>query len=321
MKLSQTVAGFVLFRSTDLAQNTLTGYRHIFAKLQTHLADPDIATITATDIVQYLDYLATTPQPMGGVARRPPRPLSRKSRLNVHAALSSLFTWAVSEGYAPENIMRHVPRPRPEQRAILPFTREDILALLDAADKITYTRQEKLVHAARQTAIRDRAIIALLLDTGMRASELCHATVGDLDLKNNRLRVMGKGSKERVLMIDTRTAKAVWRYLTEYRAGAPDSAPLFTNHGTDDEPLTRRNLITLLHRIGSAAGVRGCHPHKFRHTFAINFLKNGGNLYALQATLGHTTLDMCKRYLAISQADTEEAHKLASPVANWKLRP
>ncbi len=82
-------------------------------------------------------------------------------------------------------------------------------------------------------------------------------------------------------------------------------------------PFTRDNLGNLLKRIGDRAGVSNIHPHRFRHTFAINYLRNGGNVFALQAMLGHTTLDMVKRYLQIMQIDLEREQQKASPVDNW----
>ena len=80
-------------------------------------------------------------------------------------------------------------------------------------------------------------------------------------------------------------------------------------------------------RLGAKAGVSDCHPHRFRHTFAVNFLRNGGNAFGLQMALGHTTLQMVQTYLALAQADPstalrtglDAAHRKASPVENWRL--
>ena len=83
--------------------------------------------------------------------------------------------------------------------------------------------------------------------------------------------------------------------------------------------MNRDALLKLLIRLGAKAGVRDCHPHRFRHTFAVNFLRNGGNAFELQMALGHTTLQMVQTYLALAQADLDAAHRKASPVENWRL--
>jgi site-specific recombinase XerD len=171
-------------------------------------------------------------------------------------------------------------------------------------------------HALPHTK-RNKAIILTLLDTGIRASELCSIKVIDLDFKNKQITVNGKGDKERVLEISSRTAQLIWRYLITRSSELPDKAPLFA--GDFDLPLTRSGLLQLIKRIGKRAGVPNAHPHRFRHTFAINFLRNGGNIYALQELLGHSSLDMVKHYLALSNQDCAAVHRMASPVANWGL--
>jgi site-specific recombinase XerD len=168
----------------------------------------------------------------------------------------------------------------------------------------------------RPTALRDRAIILTLVDTGMRASELCNLRIYDADLRNHQITVQGKGKKERIVAISPRTAQLLWRY----RSSRPDAKPtahLFVVRY--DRPFNRTVLGRLLKRIGKRAGVLNVHPHRFRHTFAIAFLRNGGNVYVLQRMLGHSSLDMVKRYLAIAQADVQDAHRDASPVTNWCL--
>jgi len=318
LTLTQAIEGYMLYKQTALSPNTLAGYQIVFEKLQRYLPDdPYLMDITSADISQFINYLGSTPQPMNGVAPRRAKPLSKKSLLNVHTALSSLWTWAMEQGWAETHIMRHVARPKPEKRAINPLSKADLQALLDACNSYSYERDGKTITAPRVTALRDKAIILLLVDTGLRVSELCRARIGDLDIRNHRLKVLGKGSKERILRMDARTTQAIWTYLTT-RPEAKEDDPLFSNYNSNRR-MKRRSVLALTKRLGDAANVSGCNPHRFRHTFAVAFLRNGGNIYALQEMLGHASLDMCKRYLAIAQADLEAAHRRASPVANWRL--
>ncbi len=99
--------------------------------------------------------------------------------------------------------------------------------------------------------------------------------------------------------------------------GEDSNAPLFTvrrNRGFN--PGTLRHLIK---NIAARAGVKKADPHKFRHTFAITYLRSGGDVFTLQSLLGHGSLDMVRHYARIAQVDVEQAHRKASPVDNWRL--
>ena len=128
--------------------------------------------------------------------------------------------------------------------------------------------------------------------------------------------MVGKGSKERQIPISGTTGQALWRYLTQ-RPQSTLGDPLFcTNQG---RRFSVYRLGDIIQNIASRASVPNATCHRFRHTFAINFLRNGGDVYSLQRILGHATLQMCKRYLAIAQVDIDKAHRQASPVSNWGL--
>jgi integrase/recombinase XerD len=137
-----------------------------------------------------------------------------------------------------------------------------------------------------------------------------------VDVRNRHVIVMGKGSKERILPFCARTGQAIWRYLAMRKDEAADR-PLFLTE--DDTPFDRHSLRKMLIRIGVRAGVKQVNVHRFRHTFAINYLRNGGDPYSLQRLMGHSTMEMVKHYLAIAQSDLERNHKLASPVDHWRL--
>jgi integrase/recombinase XerD len=156
----------------------------------------------------------------------------------------------------------------------------------------------------------------LLLDTSIRASDLCGLKIHDVDLKNRRITVFGKGSKERMVPFSARNSQPLWKYLAlrrEYYSGVY----LFVSR--EGSPLNRYQITKIMKWIGERASVRGVHPHRFRHTFAINCLRNRGNAYSLQMMLGHSTLEMVKTYLALAQSDLDKVHKIASPVDHWRL--
>jgi site-specific recombinase XerD len=302
--------------SEDTQRNYALTYRRFAAWLDD---DRRVAEISAEDVAEFLAGLADEQPAPAGVAPRTAKPLSKKTTLNYHGALGALWSWAVQERVAPSNVVHAVPRPRPEKRAVEPFSAQDVKALLAACERTAgYKRPGKrLCDNERPTALRDRAIILLLVDTGMRAGELAGIHIRDCDVKNGRVKVFGKGAKERILPFSAPTGKAIWRYL-QAREGYRASDPLFL--ALDGAGLTREALLQLINSLGERAGVNGAHPHRFRHTFAVTFLRNGGNAYELQAMLGHTTLEMVRQYVSLAQTDVEAAHRRASPVENWGLK-
>ena len=83
--------------------------------------------------------------------------------------------------------------------------------------------------------------------------------------------------------------------------------------------MNKNALRLLMAHLGNKAGVKKCHPHRFRHTFAITYLRSGGDVFTLQSLLGHSTLDMVQHYARIAEIDVQEAHRRASPADNWRL--
>jgi site-specific recombinase XerD len=218
--------------------------------------------------------------------------LSPESVAGFVRGLKAFGNWCAAEELGTAPGLRALRRPRVPRRLIAPFTDAELQRLLALAEP------------------RERAIILLLLDTGLRLAEVTPLRVGDLR-PDGTVRVMGKGSKERIVPIGVTARRAVLRYVAGRGAARPGDA-LFV--GVRGAPIQRRVLQIAIADLGRRAGVgTRCSPHTFRHTFARSFLVNGGDVFSLQQILGHTTLDMVRRYVSLTEADLVARHRVASP--------
>ena len=151
----------------------------------------------------------------------------------------------------------------------------------------------------------------VLLDCGLRVSEVANLRIGDIDLSQRILTVMGKGSKQRLARMGLKTQKALWRYVMLRGSSSPW---LWVNQRGDR--LTANGIQQMIRELGKRIGVR-LHPHLLRHTFAISFLRNGANTFECQYALGHSSLEMTRRYCQALNFDVVfKRHQIASPVDN-----
>jgi site-specific recombinase XerD len=169
---------------------------------------------------------------------------------------------------------------------------------------------------------RDYTITLLLLDSGLRVSELCELKMEDVRLEEGLLKVLGKGNKERLIPVGRQVQKLMWHYIGRFRP-SPAMPRVSNVFLTDDGyPLCKDRVEKLLTRYGKLAGLTGvrCSPHTFRHTAAVSFLRNGGDVFSLQRLLGHSSLEMTRRYCQLADIDVQKAHMRASPVDNLGIR-
>lgn len=223
------------------------------------------------------------------------RPTSLRTALRP---LKVFTGWAVREGYLRADPLVTVALPKAPRPLIVPLDERQVAALMSAAAPLL------------------RAAIALLVDTGLRASELCALAVSDV--REGYLFVQGKGGYERLAPYGSACADELRRYVTRTR-GEPRHAdePLFLL--PSGAGLSPHRLGELMRVAGRVAGIRCVRvsPHTLRHTFAIEFLRNGGGELALQKALGHKSLDMVRLYAELSGADVAAAHRAASPLDRW----
>ncbi len=304
MKISIAIDGYFLDRGLQLASTTTERYRIYLHEFCGFACDCEIETITHRDITRFLLHLSQ-------------RGLSNRSLNDARSILSTLWAWAAGE-LGIENIVGRVAPVSYRQPEIIPYTRHELQRLLDVAahNKQWRTRAGNIAKSKRPTALRDRAIILTLIDTGIRASELCDLLIADYDDQRGRLHIRhGKGGKGRFVITGKRTRKALWRYLGS-RPEAKRIESLFTTK--DGNRLDRNNLYSMVRRFGERAGVDGAGIHRFRHTFAVTFLRNGGNVFELQELMGHADIRTLTVYIKLSELDIDQAQRY-SPADNWKL--
>lgn len=311
MNLSTAIPTYVLYlASIGRAPTTIAYYRGCLERFLAANGDSEVDEITHRDLVNFLADLN----------------YQGKSQATLQAywkTFKSFFTWCQDElklATRPDAMIKCPQVPPPE---IIPYTHDDIKALLRAAafTDPAITRGRKSFKMKRPTAARDISMVMLMLDTGLRVSELGRLKIADVDLfDSGSVQVhayrSGKKSRPRTVYISKRTAYQIHLYITERDKPHPNE-PLFLS--TQRNPMGKDSIEGVIANLGKRARVPKTHPHRFRHTFAIEFLRNGGDVFTLQRLLGHNSLDMVKRYLSISSADIETAHRLASPVDNWRL--
>lgn len=305
MKISDVITGYWLDKKIDFSHHTVEQYSVVFRRLIEFVNDKEFDQVSSEDIRRFLDHILTTHK------------VSKRTLSNSWIVLSSLWTWAETELKTSHVIRGKVKRPRFPKTIIEPFAHDELRRMAKAAEhtRLWETSTGKQAKARRPTAARDVAIILVLFDTGIRAQELCDLTIADYDQERGRLHIRhGKGDKQRFVVMGNRTRKAIWRYLTT-RPKAKQKDPLFSAGANS---INSDNLRKMLKQIGENAGVKGVHPHKFRHTFAINFLRNGGNVLLLKELLGHESLEMVTVYVHLAEQDIDQGQAY-SPVDNLKI--
>ncbi len=221
-------------------------------------------------------------------------------------SIRAFWSWLTVEGIIEENPFSQLKIPKAPQKVVPTFSDEQVKDLLAQADK------------SSTIWFRNYVIMLVLLDTMMRVSELTGCRIEDLNFETRCLKVWGKGSKERIVPFGRTTQKALWRYVTFYRPESclPRQDMLFLTAA--GSPLTKNRVETILKIYGKRPGIKGVRisPHTFRHTGAVAFLRNGGDLFTLQRIMGHSSLEVLRGYVNLSQSDLRRVHESASPLDN-----
>lgn len=329
LPLKRAIDGWLRWcAASGYSPNTLNDYQRSSRYFADFISpDTPINSITSDDVERWMLHMQQLPPSQchgataGGTPRRKKKRRAPKTMQNYHTALSSLWTWATKHGHAEEHILRSVTRPKVPATPIEPLTADQVVQLLRACNESRAWKNKPLTTSRRPTAERDKAIIAVFVETGIRCTELCEANVGDVTWMRGGGKIVireGKGRKMRIVPFSIRCAN----YLNEYlltRDDVEDHRPLFlTQERNPGLRMTRDNVYKLVSRLGRRIGVTAT-PHQLRTTSACLLAVNGMSAFELQRVMGHEEIDTTMRYVQAANLDLSAAMSAASPLDNLRL--
>lgn len=307
MQWDHALEGYWLAKRQNMSKSTVSDYTVTFRRFGAWIDGGDVFAVKPRQVQAFLLHLQDDLD------------LAPKTCANAWIALSSFWSWLHEEFDAP-HVLQKVARPKFRRKPPDPYTEDDVRRLVAAC--ATFRAWDPVhschVDGQRPTAARDTAIMVMLVATGMRVGELVDLNVGDYGRKRGRVVIRhGKGDKMRVLFAGDAAMRRMWRYLMERGSGLEPGDPLFAS--STGGRMTRSAVQRMVERAGDRAGVSGAHPHRFRHTFAINFLRNGGNVLELKAMLGHEKMETVMIYARLAEVDLEVAQRRHNVADTWHL--
>ena len=221
------------------------------------------------------------------------------------ASIRSLYDFLVRTEAMPQNPADLVSAPKRESKLPRVLTRDQVAGLLDR------------IPARTPLELRDRAILELAYSCGLRVEEITSLDLGALDFESERLRVLGKGSKERILPVGEPAQRAIERYLARARPALsppPEEQAMFVSKNgrrLSSSDVARR----LRHWVREAALAAGVSPHSLRHSFATHLLEGGADLRTIQELLGHASISTTQIYTRVDGARLRGQYAGAHPRA------
>jgi integrase/recombinase XerD len=218
----------------------------------------------------------------------------------VLRAARAFFNFLIRDGHLTESPMSKMTLVRQKKKAVPTFSAAQLHLITAQADAKTFV------------GVRDRTIMMLFAETGVRVRELIDIETTDIDWNNGLIMIAGKNGKDRPVPFQATMKAQLAKYL-QLRGQLEHNSVFVT---IDNTPIARRQVQDQINFYGKRAGITDvrCSPHTFRHTFAKMSIQNGADPFALQAILGHATLDQVRTYVNLFSHEVRDKHKKFSPV-------
>ncbi len=279
--------------SRNLSPKTIIRYTQALQEFSAYMAGVELEAIKPDDIRRFMLHLKAKGHNPGGV-------------WTYYRTLKAFFRWLYAEDVLPVDLFKRIKPPKLNAEPLPPAELADIGKLLKVC--------------TGDYAQRNKAILLTLLDTGLRANELCGLNLSDIDLQTGDIAVraaIAKGGKPRTVFVSPKTRRELLRYLRNRPTPLDTEPALFM--GMSGERLKYSGLRQIARRLSKIAGFKRAIPlHAFRRAFAINALRAKMDVISLQRIMGHSSLVTTQRYLKQVTDDLHEAHKAAAPVNRLK---
>jgi integrase/recombinase XerD len=280
-----------LWLEEGLARNTLESYRRDLAQMAVWLESrrTDLLTVDRADLEQYLARKSPVSKP---------RSIGR-----LIASLRRFYRYFLREGRITVDPTLQLDSPKLPRSLPKSLTEDDVLALLNAPDE------------AQMLGLRDRAMLETLYATGLRVTELVNLKVSEVSLQEGVVRVVGKGSKTRLVPLGEEALDWITRYMKQSRpsilAGQLSDSMFVTQRGG---AMTRQSFWYLIKRYAILAGIaKPMSPHVLRHAFATHLLNHGADLRVVQMLLGHADISTTQIYTHVARERLKQLHAKHHP--------
>jgi len=278
---------------------TVRNYRADLLGFFSFLSEQGISSLNEVDKNMLRDYLWRLMR--DGFARSS---IARKL-----SAVRSFYRYLQREDLVDVSPVANISSPKLDRRLPSFLTQEEIVRIIEAPDVRTPAGQ------------RDRALLELLYAAGMRVSELVSLDLDRINLETREIRVWGKGSKERMVLMGEPAARALTAYLERGRSellGERGTSAVFLNRCGGR--LTVRSVQSIVQEYANGVGVdKKVHPHMLRHTFATHLLDGGADLRVVQELLGHASLSSTQIYTHVSKIQAKKVYMAAHPLAKEEI--
>jgi site-specific recombinase XerD len=312
--LRATIEEYILdHRSQNHSPKTIEWHTLALGNLADFLEKQGVTFIEDIERVHVLSWLTNMSTEPGAKGRK----LSERS-VNCYArSMRAFCNWLEAVGYVQVAPSNHVKMPKVGKPLIRIIEFEEFERMLKACTPPHETGPITDINAAR-----NRAILWVLWDTGIRLAELCDLRLANFDRDRGAIIVHGKGNKERRIALGRNALRSLLLYIDRYRPnrerllemGNPNEDHVFLSES--GFALTRRGIDMLFQRIRRRSDLpkgKRISPHIFRHTFAVRYLMLGGDIYTLQELLGHEDIATIKNYMHLNDALIQEQKRKFSP--------